>query len=308
MNTDRIITIPDLANKFVEFTKSREENPDAHRGARTHIPELNKVLGGFGKNWFVVIGGKQKTGKTAFKISLGIAFERDGRNVFDVSLEMSDMQMAQRQFANMTGVTQNKFRDIQLDESDWKEIFRIQKEMQEFRGHFGFGGFFIEDIAEIVYEYKPEILFVDYVQLLRSRKSHGGRPGELEYISHTLNDLKHFEGGRTIVGFSQRPSKSGLIFKGSSAFEQDADVAMLIEDVIDPAGEVSPEYKEIVIKHSRHSDTASFKVAFDGARSLVAGSIIEDPFMTQTETIDLNEQVEAAFGPTSYQRKKREGQ
>lgn len=302
MSSDRILTFPELADKFVEFTKEREEDPDAHRGARTHIPELNKVMGGFGKDWFIVIGGKHKTGKTALKISLEIAFMKDARTVFDISAEMNDMQMAQRVFANMTGITQNKFRDIQLDEADWNEVYRIQKELQEFKGRFAYGGFVIEDVVDIVTKYKPDITFVDYVQLLRTRKSFGSTPSMHEYISHTLNELKHFDGGRTIVGFSQRPSSGTLLFKGSTAYEQDADVAMHIKDVLDPAGEVSPEYKEIKIVASRHSDTATFKVHFDGARSIVGGALAEDPTMSQT--INLNEKVEAAFGKSAYQQGK----
>jgi replicative DNA helicase len=302
------ISFSKLAQKYWDLEKDRHGNPDEHQGWRTHIPELNDILGGIHKHWYIVIGGPQKGGKTAMAVSLLTFFGKSNLKVLPISLEMSDMQYATRLFANVGGIDTDKFRDIQLTDEDWKDAKFAKDTISQFEGAFNYGARDIETVHGLVDEIKPDILFVDYVQLMSSRKVHGKRHEVLAHISAELKGmtLDYPMAVIALVQVGQEAAKSNNFntaygFHGSSAFKNDADVAMVIAPVFNPAGEITPEKKRVHIVASRHSREDSFDVTFVGARSLIGGA-------PKIEKVNMGDVVEATYGPSSYQRKKREEQ
>ena len=310
----KLYTYKALTAKFLTTTKERQNDPDKWRGMRTNIPELDYYLGGFHGHWMIVIGGAQKSGKTAFKTTFSVIAASQGKSLLDVSLEMSDMQLATRLFSNVSGVSMNKLRDLELTEKDWEDMYDAGRQIEEFDGHVAVHGYYLEDIVETTIANDPDVLIVDYAQLIATKQRHSNRVSELEYISRELNNLKHRQDsdddekkelGRTVVVLAQlsrnasrsNDIKSANNYSGSAAFERDADVAINIGLVKDIYGENSPIYRRMAIAAWRHSETADFSVAFIGERALMAGAaaidygekVSEEDFRAEIEGIFLTE-------------------
>ena len=284
-----LMSFKDLAFGFVDDLTKKHTDPEKHRGFRTHIPEFNHILGGLGRKWYVVIGGPEKSGKTAFAVSLLAEFGKSKLNVMMITLEMDNLQVAARIFSNVSAVEMTKFRDLTLEDEDWEALHQAKKEIAKFKGHSGFGFFAVEQIVELVNEHKPDVVFVDYVQLMHSQRRSKGRVEELEYISRTLKQLTINPGVLVIAmvqvnqeGAKAKNFNSPYIFHGSATFKNDADLAIVIAPHNNEAGEEEPGLRDCHIVASRHSYKASFQLAFLGARSLIAGATLD---MGELETM-----------------------
>jgi len=273
------LTFPELATGFIDLQTDMHENPEAHRGYRTHIPEINKILGGLGRKWYVVIGGPEKSGKTAFVISLLTQFGKQEMNILNITLEMDNMQVGARMFSNVSGVSMTKFRDVNLTGTDFDELHIAKGEIEMYTGGSAYGVFQVEQVAAMVHQYKPQVVFIDYVQLMSTQERKGTRREELEYISRTLKQLTINPGCLVVamVQMNQQNAKAknynvSTGFHGSATFKNDADVALTIAPHFDENDIEQPEFRDCHIVASRHSYKDSFQLAFFGSRSLMAGS------------------------------------
>ena len=287
----KIVSTPTLVEDFFNTTKEKHENPEKHRGFTTGIPEIEQLLGGFQLGWYIIVGGAEKSGKTALMLSILLQFAMAGKNFMWVSREMSLDGMAGRTYANMakpdTGVDLNKLRDLKLEGDDWKEMERIKDLMMSYKGWWTTGSPYVEEVLMDADKKDIDILVVDYIQLLQAKKmrDNSNFSSEIRHISKLFNDwvlAKESEGRpRMLITGSQlnrEATKAGTFdsanyFFGTSSIEQDADVAFVIGPVTDPAGEEDPTKRKIYVSASRWSEQkVSFTVSFDGAHSRFAGA------------------------------------
>ena len=144
---------------------------------KTILPSLNKSLeGGLGSKEMAMVVAPPGVGKSLFLVNQGVHSMIEGRKVLYISLEMSEDKIAQRFDSIMTLVPQFKLKDPanQLTVKERLEMFQT-----EFPGsqlvikEFPTGQASVNTIRNLIVqlknydEFEPDLLIVDYLELLR---------------------------------------------------------------------------------------------------------------------------------------------
>tara|TARA_R110001583_G_scaffold73623_6_gene204809 strand:+ start:22846 stop:24156 length:1311 start_codon:yes stop_codon:yes gene_type:complete len=144
---------------------------------KTILPSINKSLeGGLGSKEMAMVVAPPGVGKSLFLVNQGVHSMIEGRKVLYISLEMSEDKIAQRFDSIMTLVPQFKLKDPanQLTVKERLELFQ-----EEFPGsqlvikEFPTQQASINTIRNLLVqlknydEFEPDLLIVDYLELLR---------------------------------------------------------------------------------------------------------------------------------------------
>lgn len=164
------------------------ENPEQIRGFLSGYKELDDYTWGIKNSEMLVIGGASSSGKSLLMMNMainawrgsndpaeGIVGMPDGKNVLYISLEMSKQQLEQRLDANLAGIRHRGIMRATLDVDEysrWQKCLEFQKNYDKV--------FYILDMPrgttmgeiEAKYEtilgiFKPDAVFVDYLQLMK---------------------------------------------------------------------------------------------------------------------------------------------
>lgn len=171
------------------------ENPEAIMGFLSGYKELDDYTWGIKNSEMLVIGGASSSGKSLFMMNMavnawlgsnvpseGVVGHDDGKNILFISLEMSKKQLEQRIDANISDVRHRGIARGQLsaDESAaWMRSLDFQRDYGK--------KFYILDMPrgttmgeiEAKYEnilgiFKPDAIFVDYLQLMKPTMGQNG--------------------------------------------------------------------------------------------------------------------------------------
>jgi replicative DNA helicase len=265
-----------ISNLLEELYDQLIEGGGRVGGVPTGFTNVDRVLGGFQRSDLIIIAARPSVGKTALALSMAYnASVIHKKSVGFISLEMSAFQLVQRMIAADTGVNSHKLRMGQMNDA---ERTRVSLAF----GRLGGAQMFIDDggsstvtdvrtkARRLQAEHGLDLLFIDYLQLMQSRRS-DNRVQEISEISRGLKQLAR-ELNIPIVALSQlsravenradhRPLLSDL--RESGSIEQDADVVMLIyrEDRYDPD---TPEkgIAELNIAKHRNGSTETVRLRF----------------------------------------------
>ncbi len=252
--------------------------------------------------WFIVIGVPPKGGKTALLTTLLKTIAYKGWKVMPVSLEMGIRGSQQRLFANIARIDMKKFRTLELTEQEWAKIEEARAEISEMDSHWSVDASDVYSLWQLALIMDPDVILVDYLQLMRGGAGRRSRTEEIELISRELKRLSNESGRPRLViaasqfsrGFNKAGDfKSGAGFKGSGGIENDADLALNIGPAFDAADNEIPGERTLHVALSRHSGAGDeIPVFFDGAHALM-GSISRD-----FAHIDIENYDPEVYGPT----------
>ncbi len=245
---------PILSQALLNLQKSAA-NTSGLTGLPTGYAKLDKLTNGWQNSDLIIIAGRPAMGKTAFALSLAKNLAVDyGIPVAFFSLEMSNVQLANRLLANVFDIPGNKLLSGQLDDEEWK---RIDTNLEQLRQ----APLYIDETASLsvfelrtkarrlVREKKVRAIMIDYLQLMTaSGMKFGNRQEEVSNISKSLKGLAK-ELDIPIIALSQlnrgvetregsegkRPQLADL--RESGAIEQDADLVLFVH---------RPEYYRIL--------------------------------------------------------------
>lgn len=251
----------------VERAVKSVEEAYANKGGLTGIPsgfyKLDDMICGWQKSDLVIIAGRPAMGKTAFALSLAknIAVDQKRPMAF-FSLEMSDVQLANRLMSNTCEIDGKKLLSGQLDREDWK---RLDQNLSALTN----APLFVDDTEglsvmelrtkarRLQKEHHIELIMVDYLQLMTaSGMRYNSRQEEVSLISRSLKGLAK-ELNIPVLALSQlnrgvesregvegkRPHLSDL--RESGAIEQDADMVIFLH---------RPEYYGILMSEDGFID------------------------------------------------------
>jgi replicative DNA helicase len=249
------------------------------RGIPTGYKDLDNLIAGFQKSNLVILAARPGIGKTAF--SLGIAQQvavEHKRPVGFFSLEMSKEELVDRLLVAQADIDAWKLKTGKLNEDDFTALSNAMGELAE-------APLYIDDTPALSIlemrtkarrlqsEYGLDILFVDYLQLARSRNLEN-RVQEVSEISQGLKNLAR-ELKIPVIALSQlsraveqrgtkRPQLADL--RESGSIEQDADLVMFLwrEDDDPNPGKIINVSLDIS-KH-RNGPLGQVKLAFHGDR------------------------------------------
>jgi len=272
--------VKEVANTLYEFLEKRRKADRAITGVPSGFLDLDMLTAGFHPSDLVVIAARPGMGKSSFMLSmaLNIAFE-EKLPLAIFSLEMSKEQLVLRMLSMISGVPLQNMRKGFLSDEDWEKVVRAILELSS-------KDIYIDDSPSLSTtelriksrKLKKEkgvgIIFVDYLQLLKTPYRFATRQEEVAEISRNLKALaKELE--VPVVALAQlsrqveqrsdkRPQLADL--RESGQIEQDADLILFIHRPEVYKKNPPPEEEglaEIIVAKQRQGPTGIVKLAFD---------------------------------------------
>ena len=288
MKKDYSVLAPVL-DKAVKVVEAAYANTGGLTGISTGFNRLDDMTCGWQKSDLVIIAGRPAMGKTAFALSLAknIAADQKIPMAF-FSLEMSDVQLANRLMSNACQIDGKKLLSGQLNRDDWE---RLDKRL----GNLLNAPLYIDDTEglsvmelrskarRLKKEHDIGLIMVDYLQLMTaSGMKYNSRQEEVSIISRSLKGLAK-ELNIPVLALSQlnrgvesregaegkRPQLSDL--RESGAIEQDADMVIFLHRpeyygfVMSEDGTIDYRDKaEVIISKHRKGATGIITMGFKG--------------------------------------------
>lgn len=237
------MTAEERAADFYRRMKSQEKPkylpwglPVADRNAYAELGDM------------ILLGGYASSGKTLLSITMAQAQAKAGYRVGYYSLETSSQKMADRQMSALSQVPLDKIKTRRFSESDWGRLAQAGNCAATVCPFdtIQAAGSSVDDITADAMGHGYQIIYVDYVQLLRApgvRDTDGY--ARVTAVSLALKTFAQ-RTGTAVVALAQltRPSATDkpkqkdkqskpsmptmYSFKESGQLEQDADVAFLV--------------------------------------------------------------------------------
>jgi len=245
MKKDYSVLAP-IVDRAMDMVKIAHANKGGITGISSGYFKLDDMICGWQNSDLVIIAGRPAMGKTAFALSLAknIAADQKIPMAF-FSLEMSDVQLANRLISNACMIEGTKLMSGQLDRADW---LRLDKKIDNLKD----APLYIDDTEglsvmelrtkarRLVREKGVKLIMIDYLQLMTaSGMKFNSRQEEVSLISRSLKGLAK-ELNIPVLALSQlnrgvesrqgaegkRPQLSDL--RESGAIEQDADMVIFL--------------------------------------------------------------------------------
>lgn len=214
-------------------------------GYSTSIRAVDKILGGHQKSDLTYMAGRPAMGKTAMALSEVLALAKKNIPVAFFSLEMSNVQLVYRLASMSSGIGAEQLMKYKLDTEQLKQYYMTTDILNALPIYIDDSSSlsvfdFRAKLKQLVYKYKVEIAYIDYIQLMNfggsNKRNNMNREQELSAISRTLKQVAK-ECNIPIVVLSQlsrqvesrqdkRPMLSDL--RESGSLEQDADVVVFL--------------------------------------------------------------------------------
>ena len=173
-----------LGEIFEELNAGKKINK-----VKTGISIIDKCTNGIAPSELITIGAKSGVGKSALSIRIAINMFNAGKKILIVSREMSKKQVTERILLSHSGITKEAYENRDFTDNDW---VRIVETMEAFTTNRIIIDDKISTIAEIkqaVRKHKPDVLIVDYVQLLTPSNPRDSRERQVADISRELKKM-----------------------------------------------------------------------------------------------------------------------
>ena len=154
------------------------------------IKFLDEVIGGIFKGELTTIAAKSGVGKTALALQIMLNVIKQNKKVLFITREMSKEQIIMRSLTKKTGINTNKMKSNDIDASEWKLIVEVLSEMN--KNNLIYINDKINTVSQIrkrIRQIRPDLLIVDYVQLMSPEKNMNNREREVASISRDLKNI-----------------------------------------------------------------------------------------------------------------------
>lgn len=235
---------------------------------------------------FIVLGGRPSCGKTLLSVQMADVLSQEYR-VGYFSLETSPRKLFDRFVTQAVPLDFGRVKRHELTEDDMhalayqnKNISRRQLEI------IPAGGYTVDDIRAETLAGRYQVIFVDYLQLVRATGKRQNRTEEVGEVSRALHTLAQ-QHGVTVIALAQlnRQEKGKLCaprlidLRESGQIEQDADVVLMLSlikewDVKEPRDSTD---RMLQVVKNKEGEIGHMRLAFDGhAQQLVERMQPED--------------------------------
>jgi replicative DNA helicase len=259
--------------------------PDDRRVIPTPWPQINSITqGGYGKGDLVIFFGGPGSGKSWAAISMALEAAKLGGNVVYYTLELGEGYVGQRFDANMTQipVDQLPMHRIKIEEATKglagkliiKEYPPKRASLDDIERHL--------DQMWTQHSFKPDVIFIDYLDLLRNRRARNERKDDLDDIYTDAKGLAK-ELGIPIVSPSQvnRSGAADKVVEGDKAAGS-YDKIMIGDIIISTSrlrkDKVDNTSRWHIIKNRYGSDGITFNCDFEGSTGVtrITGEYVEE--------------------------------
>ena len=216
---------------------------------KTGIPIIDKCTNGIAPGELVAIGAKSGVGKSALSVRIAINMFKEGKKVLIVSREMSKQQVAERILLAHSGISKEAYENRDFSDKDWIRIVETIEAFSTKDIIIDDKISTIQEIKQAIRRYKPDVLIVDYIQLLTPSNTKDSRERQVAEISRELKKMtSDFE--MIVIQLTQLAEKgignykpSGESYtRESRAIYHDSNIVIYVHHVT--------EEKEIEIAHN----------------------------------------------------------
>ena len=201
----------------------------------TGITKLDAQTAGLHAEELTTIGARPGVGKTILGMQIGLKVARNKRKVMYTSLEMSNTSLAERIISAEANVDSLRLRIGKIKDAEWKSIEQVALRNSLNNFIIDKSSRTPQNIRTKMRRLKPDLLIIDYLQLLQSNQKEQSREREVATITRDLK-LMALEFKIPIIILSQlnrnaegnRPSMADL--RESGAIEQDSDNIIFIHE------------------------------------------------------------------------------
>lgn len=251
-------------------------------GTPSGFRDVDAVTGGFQPGNLIIVAARPAMGKSALvaNIAENVAVKKKQAVAF-FSLEMSEVELAQRFIACRARISGDKLRKGQVSKRDWPKVLRACNELEEaplwFDDSSDLGILDLRAKARRLHAQEQErgglgLIILDYIQLMRSDDHRANRVEQVGQISRGLKILAR-ELEVPVVAISQlsrapeqrtppKPQLSDL--RESGQIEQDADVVAFLfrEDYYRDPDEEPDGLADLIIAKHRNGPIGTRKLVF----------------------------------------------
>lgn len=250
------------------------ESKELDTAIPTSLPRLDLQLGGGLKaGRFYVIGARPGVGKSALMGNMAVHAICKGCKVLYVSLEMDAREIVTRMIASVSGVSIGKMEGKMLSDDESVRIVESYALMPGNNFRFSTMARTPEAVRRAALKMRAgeglDVVFVDYLQLLRADEKTSSRVEAVGEISRSLK-LLAMELGIPVVTAAQlnrvsantgaAPKLSDL--RESGSIEQDADVVLLLHAKDESFGVRQVDLK---VAKNRQGTCGKTSLIFDGS-------------------------------------------
>lgn len=237
----------------------------------TGFSTIDKVTGGIRKGCVFYLGARPSTGKTSFAINVAANQQRFNQKVLMFSLEMSSEMIFERLASSELFINYNKFSTQTLDDKDKKEITEFTEKYKSNENIIVLDDIYtIEAICNTISEIKPDLVIVDFMQVITTTQQFKDPRNKIDYISSEFKRIAK-RLGCVVMVLSQlsrngkdAPTMSDL--KESGGLEADGDyIALLHRPYVlkkdDPS--INPETTELLFDKNKFGRTGKMDLKFE---------------------------------------------
>lgn len=233
----------------------------------TGFASLDSLLnGGFAAGTLATIGARPSTGKTTFAIN--IVSHEPNRKVLFFSLEMTSRMIYDRLVSDIADVEYHLAFRHRLPIETVRAVVEQYPQLTIVDNITD-----VETIVEMIYTQRPELVIIDFVQIITGNRRFVDNRQRIDYISQALKQAAKST-GCCIITLSQitragkdKPTMSDL--KESGGLEQDSDYVLLlhrpyVNDKSD--GKNEPGDTTVILDKNKFGNTKEIKFDFNGRR------------------------------------------
>lgn len=268
--------------QYIDYINQKQSiaNGEKPKVIRTGLPKLDKWSGGLKQSAVSCIGALPSTGKTDFMLQIGLRNILDGKKVAIFTLEMSNEQLLDRLSAQITDVPYSKISNNNITNDDVKKISIEMSKLYNNKPMIFDNICTIEAIEKTICDVKPDLVLIDYLQIVNTQAKMYQRRFEIENIGNTLKRVsKHVKCHILILSQLVR-KKEGLPtmqdLKESGSIEQQCDYIMLMHRpyVLDKGARdsegnsISPKQTFLILDKNKYGQCGKMELVFNGEKQL----------------------------------------
>lgn len=271
------------ANQYLDYVNSKQRiaNGEKPKVCRTGLSKIDKCTGGGLRMSSVsCIGALPSTGKTDLMIQIGVRNILDGKKVVMFTLEMSQNQFLDRVVAQIADIPYSKLTSNEINDKDVGRISVALSQIYQNKPLIFPQYNTIEAIEKIINDTKPDIVLIDYLQIINIQKRIGERRHEIEYIGNVFkrtakdNDCQIMFLSQLSRVRDRFPTMQDL--KESGSIEQQCDLIMLMhrpyvvdKNATDGDGNpISPKQTYLLVDKNKFGECGQVELVFDGERQM----------------------------------------
>lgn len=157
---------------------------------RFGVKFLDDVIGGLFNGELTTIAARSGVGKTALALQIMLNCMEQKKKVLFVSREMTSQQVFMRNLTKRTGISTKNMKNKDLDEDSWKSIIKVMGDFSQ--RNLIYINDKISTISELrkrIRVLNPDLVIVDYVQLMSVESSLQNREREVATLSRELKNI-----------------------------------------------------------------------------------------------------------------------